>query len=183
MTTRDTQRGKVYAAESLIRRVFDRANQTGCRTLELHGSRITLPVERRFASTDSIQAYVDAVLALGWVRAEWRRAELPVHVRVRRGQAQAHYERATATIAIPPHERNRAWAMREFVVLHELAHHLESDPSLAPHGPGFIARFARLVSELIGPEAGLLLHSTMHAEGVNTSIVQPEPARGMTAEL
>lgn len=59
MTTRDTQRGKVYAAESLIRRVFDKANQTGCPTLELHGSRITLPVERRFASTDSDSSTTD----------------------------------------------------------------------------------------------------------------------------
>jgi putative metallohydrolase (TIGR04338 family) len=171
MTNRDVQRSQVYAAESLIRRIYDRAGETGCQTLDLHGSTITLPIERRFASVDSMQRYAELVLALPWVRAAWPdRAELPVTVRRRHGQAQAHYERATATIAIPPHERNRAWAMREFVILHELAHHLAPNQTRAPHGPEFVDRFARLVTEVVGPEAGLLLRTTMHESGVTTTV-------------
>lgn len=170
MTGRDAQRAQVYAAEQLVRRVFDRAAQSGCHTLDLHGSRLTLPIERRFASVESIQAYADAVLALGWLRAEWPRAEVPVFVRPRNGQARAHYERATATIAIPPYEGNRAWAMRELVVLHELAHHLESDPAAPAHGPRFVHRYAQLVTEIVGPEAGLLLRSSMHSEGATAAV-------------
>ena len=173
--SRDARRSKVYAAEQLVRRIFDRAAQTGCRTLELHGSRITLPIERRFASVASIQAYADAVLALRWVRDEWPRAVVPVRVRSRNGQARAHYERSAAMIAIPPHEHNRAWAMRELVVLHELAHHLEPDPTRAPHGKEFVNRYARLVAELIGPEAALLLHSTLHSEGATAAPNTPGP--------
>jgi putative metallohydrolase (TIGR04338 family) len=168
---RDAQRTKVYAAEQLVRRIFDRAARTGCHTLDLHGSRLTLPIERRFASVESIQAHAEAVLALGWVRAEWARAAVPVRVRSRNGQARAHYERANATIAMPPYEGNRAWAMRELVVLHELAHHLEPDPASAVHGPAFVHRYACLVSEVIGPEAGLLLRSTMHSEGATPATV------------
>ncbi|HZC72087.1 MAG TPA: TIGR04338 family metallohydrolase [Jatrophihabitans sp.] len=164
---RDVQRSKVYAAESLVCRIYDRAEQADTRTVELHGSTITLPIERRFASLESIQRYVNAVLALRWVRARWpTRATVPVTVRARRGHAKAHYEQANATIAIPPHEQNRAWAMRELVLLHELAHHLEPSEVAQPHGPEFTERYATLVAEIVGPEAGLLLRTAMHESGV-----------------
>ena len=93
-------------------------------TVDVAGSRLTLPVERRFASADSVQDYVDRVLALSWVRTQWPRAAVPVRVRERAGDAQAHYERDPAVIAVPGYRANAAWALRELVVLHELAHHL-----------------------------------------------------------
>jgi putative metallohydrolase (TIGR04338 family) len=164
---RDTQRSRVYAAESLVRRIYDRADDSGSRSVDVHGSTLTLPVERRFASVESVQHYVDLVLALGWVRAEWpTRAAAPVAIRARRGETQAHYESATATIAMPPFVNNHAWAMREFVLLHEIAHHLQADPDHASHGPQFVDRFTTLVTEIIGPEAGLLLRGAMHESGV-----------------
>lgn len=163
---RDVQRAKVYAAESLVCRIYDRADAMGTRTVDLHGSTITLPVERRFASVESMQTYVDRVVALNWVRAAWpERAVVPATVRMRNGQARAHYEHATATIAIPPHQNNRAWAMRELVLLHELAHHL-TPAHRAAHGAEFTDTHLTLVSELVGPEAGLLLRTTMHEAGV-----------------
>ncbi|RIK09712.1 MAG: TIGR04338 family metallohydrolase, partial [Acidobacteria bacterium] len=61
---RDTRRTAVYEAESLVRTMFDRADERGLRVVELAGSQLTLPVERRFASLESVQAYVDSVLAL-----------------------------------------------------------------------------------------------------------------------
>lgn len=165
--TRDAHRGRVYAAESLVRRIYDRAERTGNRTLELYGSTLTLPIERRFASIESMQQYLDRVLALNWVRTSWpEQAAVAVTVRARHGQAKAHYERATATIAIPPHEHNRAWAMRELVLLHELAHHLAPDEAASAHGPEFLDRYQRLVTEIVGPEAGLLLNGAMHDAGV-----------------
>lgn len=114
--TRDAQRARVYDAEQQVRTMLDRADERGLRTITVHGSTLTLPVERRFASIDSVQAYVDAVLALRWVRATWPRASAPVRVRARAGSAAAHYERAEATIAVPLHERGTAWGLREMVV-------------------------------------------------------------------
>lgn len=180
MTVRDTQRSRVYSAEALVRRVYDRADRADCRTLTVHGSTLTLPIERRFASLDSIQRYIDAVLGLNWVRAAWpARSAVAVTVRERRGQASAHYERAGATIAIPPREHNRAWAMREFVVLHELAHHLAPNTAAAPHGPEFAGRMSTLVTEIVGPEAGFLLTTTLRDSGVRIGSAAPdtEPRR------
>ncbi|MGY2063581.1 TIGR04338 family metallohydrolase, partial [Nocardia gipuzkoensis] len=105
--------------------MFDRADEAGVRTVELHGSQITLPIERRFASVESVQNYADRVLALNWVRAQWDRAAAPVTVRSRAGTTAAHYESDRAVLAVPLHTRGSAWALRELVVLHELAHHLE----------------------------------------------------------
>ncbi|MFD4266089.1 TIGR04338 family metallohydrolase [Rhodococcus sp. NPDC058481] len=166
---RDSQRTRVYEAESVVRNVFDRADR-GARELELFGSTITLPVERRFASVESVQDYADRVLALNWVRARWDRARTRVAVRARAGAAAAHYEAGTATIAVPLHTRGTAWALREFVVLHELAHHLEpAGQALAPHGPEFVDRYLTLVGEIIGGEAAFVLRTTMLENGVRAS--------------
>lgn len=164
---RDQQRSRVYAAESLVARIFDRAEHSSNRALEMHGSTLTLPIERRFASVESMQHYVDRLLALRWVHARWpERASIPVTVRARQGQARSHYEPATAMIAIPPHQHNRAWAMREFVLLHEVAHHLAPYGARAAHGPEFADRLLTLVSDIVGPEAGFLLRTAMHDSGV-----------------
>jgi len=160
---RDSQRAAVYEAETVVRRMFDRADENGNRTVEIAGSTVTLPVERKFASIDSVQAYIDAVLALNWVRATWPRADAPVHVRVRSGNTAAHYESDCAVVALPRHTANTAWAFRELVVLHELAHHLDpADPDENPepaHGPAFVHRFLTLAGEIIGPEAAFALRA------------------------
>ncbi|MFF0489002.1 TIGR04338 family metallohydrolase [Nocardia sp. NPDC003482] len=164
---RDAQRGRVYDAEGLARRMFDRADECGVRTVELHGSQITLPIERRFASVDSVRDYIDRVLALNWVRARWPRAATPLTVRARAGATAAHYESDTAVLAVPLHHRGTAWALRELVILHELAHHLEPlAAELAPHGPEFCDRYLELVDGIIGPEAALVLRTTMLGCGV-----------------
>ncbi|CAM4420301.1 TIGR04338 family metallohydrolase [Nocardia ninae] len=167
VSVRDTQRAKVYDAEQLVRGMFDRADEHGSRTVELYGSHLTLPIERRFASVASVQSYADKVLALNWVRAQWDRAGTAVRVRSRAGATAAHYEAAEGVLAVPLHSGGRAWALRELVVLHELAHHLESAPgSVAPHGPEFCARYLELVDGIIGPEAALVLRATMLGCGV-----------------
>ncbi|WP_068068140.1 TIGR04338 family metallohydrolase [Nocardia xishanensis] len=167
MSVRDTQRANVYDAEQLVRGMFDRADEYGNRTVELYGSHLTLPVERRFASVASVQTYAEKVLALNWVRAQWDRAEAPVRVRSRAGATAAHYEAADAVLAVPLHTGGTAWALRELVVLHELAHHLEPAPGeVAPHGPEFCTRYLELVDGVIGPEAALVLRTTMLSCGV-----------------
>ncbi|MBF6082632.1 TIGR04338 family metallohydrolase [Nocardia cyriacigeorgica] len=167
MSVRDSQRAKVYDAEQLVRGAFDRADEFGHRTVDVFGSQITLPVERRFASVDSVQDYCDRVLALNWVASQWARASTPVRVRARAGTTAAHYETDGAVLAVPLHASGTAWALRELVVLHELTHHLEPRPGeRAPHGPEFCSRYVELVDGVIGPEAALLLRGTMIGCGV-----------------
>ena len=64
VSARDTQRSKVYAAEEFVRTLFDRASEHGNRSVEFFGTNLTLPPEARFASVESVQRYVDDVLAL-----------------------------------------------------------------------------------------------------------------------
>ncbi len=146
-----------------MRRIFDRAEEFEVRTFELHGSTITLPIERKFASVESVQNYADRVLALNWVRARWVRATEALTVRARAGTAAAHYEIDRGVLAVPLHTGGTAWALRELVILHELAHHLEpARVDRAPHGPEFCDRYLALVDGIIGPEAALLLRSTLY---------------------
>lgn len=161
---RDRQRAKVYDAENLVHRIFDRSAEFP--VVEVAGSRLTLPVERHFATLESVQAYVDAVLGSAAVRARWPRAHVPVAVRERSGQQQADYQRLTAILAVPLHAGNRAWALRELVILHELAHHLADADDEEPHGPAFTERLIALTGEIVGEEAGFLLRTTMWDNGV-----------------
>ncbi|KAA8967500.1 TIGR04338 family metallohydrolase [Mycobacterium sp.] len=151
---RDAQRSKVYAAEEFVRTLFDRAAQHGSRSVEFFGAQLTLPPEARFGSVPAIQRYVDEVLQLPSVRQQWPTAR-PLRVRSRRAATAAHYEHrdGAGIIAVP--DRGADWAMRELVVLHEIAHHLCDEPS--PHGPQFVATFCRLAELVMGPELGHVL--------------------------
>ncbi len=163
---RDGQRQLVYAAEQLVHRTFERANAAGADpTVELYGSRIALPAERRFGDLASVQNYADRVLGLDWVAARWPRAHRPLRVRERAGTARAHYERDTEQIAVPIRADGR-WALRELVILHELAHHLEDDPRAPAHGPAFTGRLCALAGGVLGPEAEFLLNVTYRQSGV-----------------
>jgi putative metallohydrolase (TIGR04338 family) len=157
VTPRDTQRAKVYAAEEFVRTLFDRAAERANRVVEFFGTQLTLPPEGRFASVAAVQRYVDDVLA-------HVDAEEPLSVRARRGVTAAHYERSEdgATIAVP--DRRSTWALRELVVLHEIAHHLsDAEP---PHGPEFVATFCGLAEAVMGPEVAHVLRVVYAKEGV-----------------
>ncbi|OBF95936.1 hypothetical protein A5790_06900 [Mycobacterium sp. 852002-51152_SCH6134967] len=163
MTPRDTQRAKVYAAEEFVRTLFDRAAEHGNRAIDFFGTSLTLPPEARFASVESVQRYVDEVLAMPAVRRRWPRVA-PLDVRPRRGASAAHYELDDdgAVIAVP--EVRTRWALRELVVLHEIAHHLcEAAP---PHGPQFVAAFCELADTVMGPEVAHVLSVVYAKEGV-----------------
>ncbi len=162
---RDTQRSAVYDAEQLVRTMFDRAEERDIRVVQVMGSQITLPIERKFASLTSVQTYIDAVLALDWVAATWPDAGRAVTVRARSGSGAAHYEPDTATIAVPLHRGNQAWALRELVILHELAHHF-ADENEPQHGGAFVDRYITLVGEIVGSEAGFVLRAMMAESGV-----------------
>ncbi len=146
-----------------MRRIFDRS--VDFPIVEVAGSHLTLPPERKFASLESVQSYVDAVLALDWVRDRWPRAARPAVVRARAGHSKAHYEPLPAVIAIPLHRRGQAWALRELVLLHEISHHLADDRE-SGHGPEFSGRMVDLVGGIVGQEAAFLLRVTMLEGGV-----------------
>lgn len=165
MSARDTQRSRVYSAEQFVRTIFDRAAQHNSRTVDFFGEAITLPPEARFASVESVQRYVDEVLAMPAVAAVRPGVE-PLRVRARRAATAAHYERAgDAPVIAVPDRFGAQWALRELVVLHEVAHHL-CDPDTAAHGPDFTATFCRLATAVMGPEAGHVLRVVYAKEGV-----------------
>ncbi len=161
---RDWQRAKVYAAEEFVRTLFDRVAQHGSASVEFFGAQLTLPPEARFASVPAVQRYVDDVLALPAVRQHWPKVG-PLTVRARRAATAAHYENrdGAGTIAVP--DRAAAdWAMRELVVLHEIAHHLcDAQP---PHGPQFVATLCTLAELVMGAELGHVLRVVYAKEGV-----------------
>jgi putative metallohydrolase (TIGR04338 family) len=157
VTPRDTQRAKVYAAEEFVRTLFDRAAERGNQVVEFFGTQLTLPPEGRFGSVAAVQRYVDEVLAHVGV-------DRPLTVRARRGVTAAHYERTDdgATVAVP--DRHSTWALRELVVLHEIAHHLcDAEP---PHGPEFVDTFCAIASIVMGPEVAHVLRVVYAKEGV-----------------
>jgi putative metallohydrolase (TIGR04338 family) len=162
VSSRDTQRAKVYAAEQFVRTLFDRAAERGNQVVEFFGTQLTLPPEARFASVASVQSYVDDVLAHPRIRSG-RLGAGPLIVRSRRGATAAHYERADgrAVIAVP---ERRTWALRELVVLHEIAHHLcDAEPA---HGPAFVSTFCEVADVVMGPEVAHVLRVVYAKEGV-----------------
>ncbi|MGE2691886.1 TIGR04338 family metallohydrolase [Mycolicibacterium pulveris] len=164
MSARDFQRAKVYAAEEFVRTLFDRAGERANPVVEFFGTQLTLPPEGRFASVPAVQRYIDEVLAMPGVQRRWPGAP-PLRVRARRGVAAAHYERsADAAVIAVPEQRGSGWALRELVVLHEIAHHLCDDPP--PHGPQFVATFCELTEAVMGPEVAHVLRVVFAKEGV-----------------
>jgi putative metallohydrolase (TIGR04338 family) len=161
----DAQRARVYEAEGVLAGMIDRRDEFPIAIA--FGSRVVVPDDRKFGDVESVQRYVDAVLALAWLRrAAPERAATPVRVRPRAGAGKAEYDETAATIAVPPHRVGGRWAMRELVVLHELAHHLAPGQQ---HGAAFVAVFVHLVRELIGSEAGFLLRSALLDAGVEVA--------------
>jgi putative metallohydrolase (TIGR04338 family) len=166
VSPRDSQRARVYAAEEFVRILFDRAAQHNSRAVDFFGTSITLPPEARFASVDSVQRYVDGVLALPGVSQRWP-SPGPVRVRSRRAATAAHYESSgeNAGVIAVPQRLTADWAMRELVLLHELAHHLCGADGPA-HGSHFTAAFCELAATVMGPEAGHVLRVVYAKEGV-----------------
>ncbi|TVS83918.1 TIGR04338 family metallohydrolase [Mycobacterium helveticum] len=161
---RDSQRARVYAAEEFVRTLFDRAAEHGSPAVEFFGTQLTLPPEGRFGAVAAVQRYVDEVLALPAVRRRWPDVA-PLRVRARRAATAAHYESrdGAGVIAVP--DRDTAdWALRELVVLHEVAHHLCG--ARPPHGPEFVATSCALAELVMGPEAGHVLRVVYAKEGV-----------------
>lgn len=151
MAQRDFQVGKVYAAEQDLRSIL--AHQYDCPIIEIHGSKIVVPAERKFANLDNVTTYVTAVCnTLG----------VPVpRVRERAGQLAAHYEPSNHVIAVPLRSR---WALGEVVILHEIAHGIAKDNP--GHGVRYAGTFLELIQQFVGPEAHFILRCLYLDNGV-----------------
>lgn len=155
----------MYAAEQQVTTALSRSGER----IDFFGSQLTPPPETAFKTLTEIRRYVASVLSDHRVVHAWGYLP-PAQVRRRASDSMAHYEYETATIAIPTSSN---WAMRELVVLHEVAHHVLSSvaPNASAHGPEFASAYIQLVSWRIGPEAGLLLTAAFDACGVGVSAV------------
>lgn len=155
----------MYAAEDQWSAALDRGG-----SVDFFGSRLDLSPQRRFGDIGSIRQYVVAVLALPAILARYPDVVVPA-VRERGGQAKAHYDAQSATIAIP---MKSTWAGRESVVLHEVAHHLTCSlrPSTSArhqwHGVRFREAMCLLAQTALGAEAALLLRAGYEEAGLRT---------------
>jgi putative metallohydrolase (TIGR04338 family) len=150
----------LYAAEDQWSSALDRGG-----VVDFYGSRIDLPVQKRFGDLVAVQRYADAVLTQPEIHAAYPAAG-PVCVRERAGQRKAHYEPEGAVIAIPMGER---WAARESVVLHEVAHHCACSVDATNgvrHGVLFRSTMLTLVAATLGEAAALLLRAGYDAAPV-----------------
>lgn len=124
-----------------------------------------LPAEVRFGDLRAAEAYVASVLALAEVEALAGRVP-PPELRPRRGQRAAHWERP-GVIALPLPRHGEPWAMRETVLLHELAHHVGETTGLsAGHRAPFPAIVLALVQAALGEEAAFALRVAYGEEHV-----------------
>lgn len=163
---RDAERKKTYNAEKLVRDISARGG-----SVEMFGTTVTWPNERRFGHLEHIEAYLEQIQRMSWFRAQWEvAAGIPVRVRRRKSGNYAHYERyPIPAIAVPDEQYGKpGWAMRELVVLHELAHHVHDWEKMggAAHGTEFREVFVALVSAVIGAEAGWLLQTAFMDAGL-----------------
>jgi putative metallohydrolase (TIGR04338 family) len=143
---RDSQRSRVYAAEEAWALRLDAARR-GARKAVVGGSTVTFPEELRFGTLQTAQRYADHQVH-----------GLPaVLLRERKGQAAAHYS-PPGDIALPVPPHGEPWALRETVLLHELAHHIGFHThGTADHSRSYTACMLELVARAMGEEAAFAL--------------------------
>ncbi len=152
---RDAQRSRVYRAEDAWADRLDAARR-GAASATVAGSRVLLPAERRFGSVDAAASWAARVLRLPEVVAVVGDVPPPV-LRIRRGSRAAHWE-PPGTIALPVPAHGEPWALRETVLLHELAHHVgETTGRTTRHAAPFPAVVLLLAQAALGAEAAFVL--------------------------
>lgn len=186
-STVDRQRQRVYEAEQRVCDQLDFASR-GAQLVTVHGSTVTLAPDRRFGTLDTAQQWLDHVRSRPWFAQRWPDATAsPLRLRVRRGQRRAHYESGHegGVIAVPVPRNATGWAMRELVLLHELAHHVVAHeveggwPATTPvpaHGGEFAAVTLDLVDGVLGPETRLVLAAAYADGGVDVGPGTAPPA-------
>ena len=144
----DRHRQAVYRAEDQWSALIDRGG-----TVDFFGSTLQAPVQLRFGRLEEVSGYVNHLCAERGITAPT--------IRHRKGGTRAHY--SDGVIAIPS---NEPWAMRESVVLHEVAHHVcVRSVGSSEHDGNFTSAMLSLVRMRLGYEAELLLRTGYSACG------------------
>jgi putative metallohydrolase (TIGR04338 family) len=155
VTARDAQRRRVYRAEDAWAARLDAA-RLGASLATVGGSAVRLPAERRLGSLAAAEDYAGRVVALPDVVAVFGEVAPPA-LRLRRGVRAAHWE-TPGVVALPVPVHGEPWALRETVLLHELAHHLgETTGRTRGHRSPFPAAVLVLTRAVLGEEAAFAL--------------------------
>lgn len=169
---RDAQRSRVYRAEDALAVRLDAA-RLGAPLATVAGSALLLPAERRLGSLEAARDYLERVLALAEVVRAVGHVP-PPSVRARRGAHAAHWE-PPGTVAVPLPRHGEPWALRETVLLHELAHHVGACTDRASarahgHRAPFPALVVLLVGAALGDEAAFVLRVEYGSQRVTTGV-------------
>jgi putative metallohydrolase (TIGR04338 family) len=152
---RDAQRSRVYRAEDAWAARLDAARR-GAPLATVGRSALLLPSELRFGAMTEVATYAAHVLSLPAVVAVAGRVPAP-ELRPRRGQRAAHWD-PPGVVALPLPRHGEPWALRESVLLHELAHHVgESTGLTVGHRAPFPALVVLLAQAALGEEAAFAL--------------------------
>lgn len=187
---RDNRRQRLYNAEQVLRN--KRPSVLGKRHLtdsQRHGYirqwvRVNPDDEHAtetrplyYPATDSVQDYVDAVLATAWFRRRW--GYQSISVSHSHGSGSHAFDHGVIEMGCE-HRRS------ESVILHEIAHILTPWP-YAHHGPEFAATLLTLVKHQMGAEHATALRESFTSHGVKyrtgmAAVPKPEESRRARAD-
>jgi putative metallohydrolase (TIGR04338 family) len=142
---RDSQRGRVYAAERHIEWEDDGRVGDG--------------------SLQAAEEFVGRITRSNW----WRKRAQPYqfHITVKDGRGNRKASAGPASITLP------RWARKEWVVLHELAHCLSWDECRrngeGGHGRTFVRTYLALVDRFLGKDTGRVMREVFREHRVKWS--------------
>lgn len=177
----DPEQKLTYAAEDMVAAWLDGVHPgTGKVEVVLRDGPLSRTVtyvpepEPRFSRPSEATAFVKEVL--GRLRRQasiagsnYRgREQRDVLVVSHRGWKKAHYR--NGVVYLPERERGGAWALRAFVVLHELTHHLNTGVDGAiidAHGEGFRQTFVQLLKDIGWLQIAAMLRDAHQQAGLD----------------
>lgn len=177
---RDTQRGRLYSAESASGVKREISSAAGRRLLDEQARLIpqngwlagpvTRPGKRTTyaASVEDCQRYVDDLVRAAWFQRRFGQRTYRVVWKASGNATCSH----SATIALPP------WSRTEGVILHEIAHGIPHEG--AWHGPEFAAILLTLVRHRLGKPAADRLRAAYRQHKVRAKVAAvPKPDRAV----
>lgn len=156
----------IYEAENELKHILDRALHDDVREYRAYGSVFDIPLELRFTSAESVQRYLDQVIAMSWMPSTSPVKAKAAPKRDGKYRGYSKYVRESGTILLPDHGGGLSGEMREEVILHELAHHL-AEKDGHEEGSGFIPSLRMLFLNRFGGSIQSLFDIILMERGVN----------------
>ncbi len=175
----DPDQKSTYAAEDMVAAWIDAvAPETGEVTVTVtrdgrsHQHTFSPETEPRFSRPTEVAPFVDQVMqrlrdqAREYGSTYRGREQRDVRVVAHAGFAKASYR--NDIIRLPQRERGGAWALRALVVLHELAHHLNTGDGaiIDVHGQGFRTTFVQVLEDIGWVEISAMLREAFEQVGL-----------------